>query len=162
MTLLSLCCTSKVVCACAGLAAVFAASAAARLTHPQWYAELAHDACPNGLAAGLIRLTGATLIPIAAALWTLKVLHLKHYGAGSAYRATLFLHKSINLQTTLLQRALGRWEECCVLMQGAAEHDRLASNTYRRLNLGLAAWAAANLTLLAKGAAAHVVTWCSG
>lgn len=47
-------------------------------------------------------------------------------------------------------------------MQGAAEHDRLASNTYRRLNLGLAAWAAANLTLLAKGAASHVVTWCSG
>ncbi len=47
-------------------------------------------------------------------------------------------------------------------MQDAAEHDRLASNTYRRLNLGLAAWAAANLTLLAKGAAAHVVTWCSG
>ena len=49
-----------------------------------------------------------------------------------------------------------------MLMQGAAEHDRLASNTYRRLNLGLAAWAAANLTLLTKGAAAHVVTWCSG
>ena len=46
--------------------------------------------------------------------------------------------------------------------QGAAEHDRLSSNTYRRLNLGLAAWAAANLTLLAKGAASHVVTWCSG
>ncbi|CAL5224125.1 g6757 [Coccomyxa viridis] len=100
-----------------GLAAVFAASAAARLANPQWYAELAHDACPNGLAAGLIRLSGATLIPIAAALWTLK---------------------------------------------GAAEHDRLASNTYRRLNLGLAAWAASNLTLLAKGAAEHVVTWCTG
>ncbi len=46
--------------------------------------------------------------------------------------------------------------------QGAADHDRLGSNTYRRLNLGLAAWAAANLTLLAKGAASHVVTWCSG
>ena len=46
--------------------------------------------------------------------------------------------------------------------QGAAEHDRLGSNTYRRVNLGLAAWAAANLTLLAKGAASHVVTWCSG
>lgn len=37
-----------------------------------------------------------------------------------------------------------------MLMQGAAEHDRLASNTYRRLNLGLTAWAAANLTLLAR------------
>ena len=47
-------------------------------------------------------------------------------------------------------------------VQGAAEHDRLASNTYRRLNLGLAAWAAANLTLLAKGAASQVVTWCTG
>ena len=47
-------------------------------------------------------------------------------------------------------------------MQGAADHDRLSSNTYRRVNLGLAAWAGANLTLLAKGAASHVVTWCSG
>ena len=52
---------------------MFAASAAARLANPQWYAELAHDACSNGLAAGLIRLSGATLIPIAATLWTLKV-----------------------------------------------------------------------------------------
>lgn len=53
---------------------MFAASAAARLASPQFYAGLAHDACPNGLAEGLIRLSGATLIPIAAALWTLKVL----------------------------------------------------------------------------------------
>ena len=55
---------------------MFAASAAARLASPQFYAGLAHDACPNGLAEGLIRLSGATLIPIAAALWTLKVLRL--------------------------------------------------------------------------------------
>ena len=55
---------------------MFAASAAARLASPQFYAGLAHDACPNGLAEGLIRLSGATLIPIAAALWTLKVLLL--------------------------------------------------------------------------------------
>ena len=59
---------------CAGLAAILAASAAARLASPQFYAGLAHDACPNGLAEGLIRLSGATLIPVAAALWTLKVL----------------------------------------------------------------------------------------
>lgn len=62
---------------CIGLAAVFAASAAARLANPQFYAELAHEACPNGLAAALIRLSGATLIPIAAALWTLKVCPLR-------------------------------------------------------------------------------------
>lgn len=62
---------------CIGLAAVFAASAAARLANPQFYAELAHEACPNGLAAALIRLSGATLIPIAAALWTLKVSPLR-------------------------------------------------------------------------------------
>ncbi len=44
-------------------------------------------------------------------------------------------------------------------MQGAAEHDRLASNTYRRLNLGLLGWAAVNLTLLVKEAAV-LTNWC--
>ena len=57
----------------AALAAVLAASAAARLAAPAYYVELAHSACPNGTVRALVRLTGATLIPIAAALWALKV-----------------------------------------------------------------------------------------
>ena len=44
--------------------------------------------------------------------------------------------------------------------QGAAEHDRLGSNTYRRLNLGLAAWAALNAALLLDESAAAPVKWC--
>jgi hypothetical protein len=46
-----------------------------------------------------------------------------------------------------------------VCLQSAAEHDRLASNTYRRLNLGLVGWAAINLWLLVKETSA-LTTWC--
>jgi hypothetical protein len=45
-------------------------------------------------------------------------------------------------------------------LQGALEHDRLGSNTYRRLNIGLATWAAVHLALLASEAAAAPVRWC--
>ena len=82
------CMPATCMCFYAGLAAVFAASAAARLASPHFYARLAHDACPNGLAEGLIRLSGATLIPIAAALWALKVLlpspHRCQYKPGTS------------------------------------------------------------------------------
>lgn len=58
----------------AALAAVFGASAAARLAAPAQYVQLAHGACPNTTVEALARLTGATLIPVTAALWCLKVI----------------------------------------------------------------------------------------
>ncbi|EIE21980.1 hypothetical protein COCSUDRAFT_56423 [Coccomyxa subellipsoidea C-169] len=76
--------------------------------------QLANSACPNAALQALLRLTGATLLPITAAFWVLK---------------------------------------------GAAEHNRLGSNTYRRLNLGLVAWAGVNLALLASEASA-LTSWC--
>jgi hypothetical protein len=60
----------------AALAAIIGASAAARLAAPALYVELASRACPSAPAAALLRLTGATLLPVAAALWTLKVQRL--------------------------------------------------------------------------------------
>ncbi|KAK9918885.1 hypothetical protein WJX75_007829 [Coccomyxa subellipsoidea] len=45
------------------------------------------------------------------------------------------------------------------VLKGAAEHNRLGSNTYRRLNLGLMAWAAINLALLASETSA-LTSWC--
>ena len=57
----------------AALAAVLAASSAARLAAPSRYLQLANSAYPDATVQALVRLTGATLIPIVAALWCLKV-----------------------------------------------------------------------------------------
>ena len=51
-------------------------------------------------------------------------------------------------------------DQPCRTVQGAAEHDRLASNTYRRLNLGLAAWAGVSAALLLRETSAAPVKWC--
>ena len=89
----------------AGLAVVIAVSAAARLAAPQFYAGLAHDACPNGLAEGLIRLSGATLIPIAAALWTLKVVLF-----AKTLRSELSIELLLQIPTVSMQQ--GDHESC--------------------------------------------------
>ena len=57
----------------AALAGVLAASSAARLAAPSRYLQLANSACPDATLQALVRLTGATLIPVVAALWCLKV-----------------------------------------------------------------------------------------
>lgn len=57
----------------AALAAVLAASSAARLAAPSRYMQLANSVYPDATVQALVRLTGATLIPIVAALWCLKV-----------------------------------------------------------------------------------------
>ena len=57
----------------AALAAVLAASSAARLAAPSHYLQLANSTYPDATVQALVRLTGATLIPIVAALWCLKV-----------------------------------------------------------------------------------------
>ncbi|CAL8471503.1 g11045 [Coccomyxa elongata] len=105
---------SAVTTAYTALAAIIGASAAARLAAPSLYVQLANSACPNATVQTLLRLTGATLLPVTAAFWALK---------------------------------------------GAAEHDRLGSNTYRRLNLGLVGWAAVNLALLS-GETCALTSWC--
>ncbi len=55
------------------LAAIIGASAAARLAAPSLYVQLANNACPNATVQTLLRLTGATLLPVTAAFWALKV-----------------------------------------------------------------------------------------
>lgn len=65
------------------LAVVMGSSAAARLAAPSLYVQLASEACPNTTLQALIRLTGATLLPIAAAFWALKVLRHPHSSLSS-------------------------------------------------------------------------------